>query len=202
MGANGLVHGNYYNAFGQNSATAPQVSGLASLIYSIDPNLTSEQIKNIIKTSSNDYGNLTWDGYGRINAYHALVLARGYGHITSDMTLCFDTEIKGDFIVDEGATLTIKPGVTLTFAANSDAANEGIYASLSELIVKGKVVFQGTAAEPVVFRSSSGQPQSWGGIRLEDESDDNSVISYCEISDARIGVYALSANSNPSIFQS
>ena len=67
---------------GQDSGTsyaAPHVAGLAALILSVRPELTSEQVKNIIietasgTTHSNDYG------WGRINAGRAVdVAAQNY----------------------------------------------------------------------------------------------------------------------------
>jgi len=69
------------------SFAAPQVSGIAALILSINPNLTLQQVRNIIQSTTDKVGGvtytlnageqagLTWNnqmGYGRVNASSAL----------------------------------------------------------------------------------------------------------------------------------
>ena len=57
------------------SMAAPFVSGLAALIKSYDPTLTSAQIWNILTSTADDLGDPNWDnhfGHGRINAFSAL----------------------------------------------------------------------------------------------------------------------------------
>lgn len=66
---------------------APHVTGTAGLIYSINPNLTGEQVKNIIKTTSVPINNESSDGhiYGLVNAYSAVLQAKsmqGGSHVT------------------------------------------------------------------------------------------------------------------------
>ncbi len=58
--------------FDYTSAAAPQASGVAALILSINPNLTELQVRNIIKQSATSYGQTNWAGYGRLNAYEAI----------------------------------------------------------------------------------------------------------------------------------
>ena len=45
---------NYYTYFGQTSAAAPQVAGVAGLIYSIKPDLKGSEVKSIIINSAKD----------------------------------------------------------------------------------------------------------------------------------------------------
>lgn len=69
------------------SFAAPQVSGIAALILSFNPNLTVQQVRNIIQSTTDKVGGvtytlnageqagLTWNnqmGYGRVNALRAL----------------------------------------------------------------------------------------------------------------------------------
>jgi subtilisin family serine protease len=44
-----------YKTFGGTSAATPVVSAVASLIYSINPNLTAKEVKNILISSATDY---------------------------------------------------------------------------------------------------------------------------------------------------
>lgn len=63
----------FTNDFGFTSAAAPQVSGVAALILSEEPDYTEEQVRNIIMASaSSDTGYGVWAGHGRLNAGRAL----------------------------------------------------------------------------------------------------------------------------------
>ena len=73
MGTNGYETGNYTWRFGGTSAAAPQVAGIAALMLSAYPTLTSSQVDQFIKNTAS---NTTWynqTGYGLVNAYRALL---------------------------------------------------------------------------------------------------------------------------------
>jgi hypothetical protein len=82
------LSGNYCTNFLGTSASTPQVAGLASLILSCNPNLTNIQTRKIIELTSDTidhiaypYGSDHWNeryGYGRINAYKAVLYANDY----------------------------------------------------------------------------------------------------------------------------
>jgi len=66
----------YYRSRGTSWA-APHVSGLAALLLSYNPSLSHEDIRDIIRESADDVHTPGFDiytGYGRINAYNALLL--------------------------------------------------------------------------------------------------------------------------------
>ncbi len=68
------IPGTYGYKHGTSMAT-PYVAGLAALIRSLAPSLTSNQVRDIIQTTADDLGPAGWDqdfGYGRINAWQAL----------------------------------------------------------------------------------------------------------------------------------
>lgn len=61
------------------SQAAPHVSGLAALIWSINPMLTNDQVEALILTTAVDLGSTGWDetfGWGRINAAAAVTSAQ------------------------------------------------------------------------------------------------------------------------------
>ena len=73
-----------YNYWGGTSQATPLVAGIASLLLDVNPNLTPIEIRNILQQTADDQvGNINEDilgfdiyhGYGRINAYNALLLA-------------------------------------------------------------------------------------------------------------------------------
>jgi subtilisin family serine protease len=65
QGANGYntsagTTGNYFNNFEGTSSAAPQVSGIAALILSVNPGLTQQQVRNIIESTIDKVGNYTY----------------------------------------------------------------------------------------------------------------------------------------------
>ena len=76
----------YTNAAG-TSFSAPLVAGVAALVMSANPSLTSIQVQDVLKNSADDLGPAGWDstyGWGRVNASRAVALATGSQ--TSDIT--------------------------------------------------------------------------------------------------------------------
>jgi thermitase len=67
--------GNSYEAWNGTSMACPHVAGLAGLILSRDPGLTSQQVRQVLDATAEDLGSVGRDssfGYGRINALAAL----------------------------------------------------------------------------------------------------------------------------------
>lgn len=71
-------YGSYVSSSGTSDA-APHVSGLAALLLSLNPQLTSSQLRALLADSSEDLGAPGRDEYygaGRINAYRAVMAIR------------------------------------------------------------------------------------------------------------------------------
>lgn len=63
------------------SMATPVVSGAAALLYSVDPNITPKDAKNILYQSAEDIYTKGWDmqsGYGIVNAYGAVAMMQQY----------------------------------------------------------------------------------------------------------------------------
>ncbi|MBK6611740.1 MAG: S8 family serine peptidase [Sphingobacteriales bacterium] len=84
--AAGDQEGNYDPFFGGTSSACPLVAGVCALILTANPNLTASQVKAILETTCdkigdpNSYdsrGHSIYVGYGRINAYKAVLKATG-----------------------------------------------------------------------------------------------------------------------------
>jgi subtilisin family serine protease len=74
-----LAAGNYARGSG-TSFSAPQASGLAALMLSINPSLTPSQLTNIIDESATALpaaGQPAWSGMGRLNMFAALQSVQG-----------------------------------------------------------------------------------------------------------------------------
>lgn len=102
QGANGYTSTNYTLNFGGTSAACPYVSGVAALILNTDPNLTVNEVNEIIEQSAQkvrtdlyNYSNTggrtngTWNnelGYGLVDAYQAVLLAQS-GNCSPNLTI-------------------------------------------------------------------------------------------------------------------
>ena len=84
----GDLAGNYVNHFGGTSSAAPGVAGLAALILSVNPDLSLEEVRNIIfetcdkidfENGSYQKGHSPLYGYGRVNAANAVNKALSLG---------------------------------------------------------------------------------------------------------------------------
>jgi thermitase len=82
-----------YGYMAGTSMSCGMVTGLASLLLSIEPNFTAHELRQIIEESADQVGDYMYYidtgksyelGHGRINCYNALVLASGYTYIYGD----------------------------------------------------------------------------------------------------------------------
>jgi Subtilase family len=71
-----------YIAENGTSASCPFVAGVAGLMFSVNPNLSNQQIRDLLLNSADDVGTRGWDehyGNGRLNALRALQFAQDPG---------------------------------------------------------------------------------------------------------------------------
>jgi len=85
-GTRGYSSEDYTSGFGGTSSATPLAAGLAGLILSLNPNLSSAEVKRIMMDTADkidepggDYidGHSPWFGHGRINARRALAMVAG-----------------------------------------------------------------------------------------------------------------------------
>jgi len=130
---NDFADDDYTVWFNGTSAACPHVSGVAALILSVNPNLTQQQVRNIIESTAQKVGgynyqttscrpNGTWHeemGYGLINAHDAVLAAQCYisnlpikhGVITANTT--WSTPVQAVQVeIPSGVTLTITSEVS------------------------------------------------------------------------------------------
>ncbi len=103
--------------------------------------------------------------------------------ISTNTTWDQDQNLTGQYYVLPGVTLTIEPGVTVSFEYhNNDIDKVGAIITLpADDInfdipkVSGKLVAEGTATNPIVFTSArqTKQPGDWGGIVLAGSAVNN-----------------------------
>jgi len=66
---------NTYSSASGTSTAAPHVSGLAALVWSVQPDITNDEVARVITETARDLGTPGWDefyGWGRIDAYQAV----------------------------------------------------------------------------------------------------------------------------------
>ncbi|MCX5697606.1 MAG: S8 family serine peptidase [Candidatus Omnitrophica bacterium] len=74
-----VLANNYYRARGTSMA-CPHVAGVAALVLAAGTDLTNDQVKTMIRAAADDLGTAGKDsifGFGRVNAYWAVLLAGG-----------------------------------------------------------------------------------------------------------------------------
>lgn len=105
------------------------------------------------------------------------------GSITSEVTLAAGNsyQLSGEYIVEEGGTLNIEEGVTITAIGDDDVVDF--------ILVKqgGKINAIGTAGKPIVMTSDFTQPGAWGGIHICGKARTNIGTGVSEIGDAAYG---------------
>ena len=155
------MDGNYFGYFGGTSAAAPHVAGVAALILSANPNLTGQQVRNIIESTAQKISNPnniytsytyentpgrtngTWNiemGYGLVDAYAAVQLALCPSIITNQtfttdrvFKSCCEIEISNTSI-EPGANVTVTSGSRIRLLPGFHAkAGSSFHAKISQL---------------------------------------------------------------------
>jgi hypothetical protein len=89
------AEGNYTAYFGGTSAATPNAAGVAALVLSVNPDLTGQEVRDILQSTADKIGEVEYDqdghhdqyGYGRVNAERAVSVAL-YGRDNPDGKLC------------------------------------------------------------------------------------------------------------------
>ncbi len=89
----------FYSKYGNGTSSAtPQVTAIAALMLSVNPNLTVSDIRAILQNTADKVGgyNYNWNpsmpghskelGYGRVDTYQAVLLALAYANKSVDQT--------------------------------------------------------------------------------------------------------------------
>ena len=112
-------------------------------------------------------------------------------------------DIEGDIRVPPLYTLTIEPGTSIRFLAETDNST-GFKKNMCEFIVEGTLIARGTENEPIKLLSQSSVPlkDDWDGIRfLSTDEKNKSEISNVIISGAETGLEIYGNNVNVSNYK-
>jgi subtilisin family serine protease len=109
--------GGYVSGSG-TSFSAPVVAGVAALVMSLNPSLSGTDVRTLLEQSADDLGSAGWDpsyGYGRVNAYKAVLAAGGAPPDTIPPTASFSSPTNGASVsgsISVAVTGTDNVGVT------------------------------------------------------------------------------------------
>lgn len=151
-GNGGYNSSNYYHNFGGTSAACPHVAGIAALLLSVDPELTSEGVASIIEHTArkvrndlyiyqNDTIHLsgTWNnevGYGLVDAARAVDIAKKTAVTTyirnqvfdwyTHITWFYDKNVEVEnVVIDNEGTLEIDKDNTVLFKSSVEVKKGG-----------------------------------------------------------------------------
>jgi subtilisin family serine protease len=166
----------YTARFGGTSHSCPVVAGVVALMLSVNPNLTYMQVFNILTSIADTVGGYTYTngrcnemGYGRVNAYAAVIAAAG-GPISGPIQVCasgstFSISPLAPFDSihwDKGACLNISSGqgtTSCTFVAScygSSYVSVTVYANGHGTTLPQKTVYAALATPPLFDVSGPG----------------------------------------------
>lgn len=174
--------GSTYGTGNGTSFAAPHVAGVASLIRARNPGLTAPQVRQILIETADDIESPGFDtltGYGRINAYEAVLQSAssdGRVRLGADLYSCASTIAVTVFDID----LAGAPSVIVTVKSTLEAAGEAV--TLTEQAV-GSGVFQGS------IPAGSGAPVSDGVLQV---AHGNTItVEYLDANDGHGGTNVL-----------
>jgi parallel beta-helix repeat protein len=118
------------------------------------------------------------------NARTVTLSAASYGQLTSDTAWLGTRYVRGDIVVPKGVTLTVGAGARVRVWSQRTAYDDpnGVPAR-ADIVVYGRLVAQGTQAQPVAITSEAALPSAgdWGRVILLPASSDSSNVSYATI---------------------
>jgi hypothetical protein len=111
-----------YNTITGTSMSTPHVSGLAALMYSLNPDLTPDEVRQFLRDNADDLGDPGFDiffGWGRINARRTIEAVMNSGSIIltpQDLEVVRGNIVAGDLadvFASDDERMVAQPGVTL-----------------------------------------------------------------------------------------
>ena len=144
-----LTDKNYTQKFGGTSAACAEVSGVAALLLSLQPNLTNSDVRNILFSTAHDLGPTGKDntfGYGLVDAYAALKVV--------------NSSISGKTVICDTANYVIN-GLPSSYSINWSIDNSDF--SVSSSSNQCLVTYTGTPQYSVAYLTAT---ISWSGTTI------------------------------------
>jgi hypothetical protein len=141
--------------------SSAMATGIAALMLSVNPCLTAEDVRAILRQSCEKVGGYNYNsegwcpelGYGRVNANKAIELAKGMYTSTIEINTTWDSDrFSGNIVIKPGVTLTLNK-MTLQMADEKSIVVE----------VGGKLIVNNSVITSVCNTVS----HRWQGIKIE-----------------------------------
>jgi subtilisin family serine protease len=170
------------------SLSSAIISGVSALLWSYNPCFTNDDIRLILRETADKVGNVSYInghsekfGYGRVNAYEAILMATGYFddlYISENTTWNNDEAIRADLIIETGATLTINAKVAI------DANSKIIVEPGAKLIINGGILTSSANCAAGYWQGI----EVWGNNAEHQwpDAEGNLAQGYLELNDAVI----------------
>lgn len=117
------------------------------------------------------------------------------GVLATDTVLDGDYLLTADLQVPAGITLTILPGSSIAVVASDSTKIDPDYLSKeTEILIRGRLLAQGTAARPIRFMVDSGDKSQilWAGLAFVDSL--GSRLEHLQIEQAETGILCLDSS--------
>ena len=145
--------GDYFSGFGGTSAACPHVAGVAALILSVNPNLTVQQVRDIIESTAQ-----------KINKYHRITNPSGYTYFSQfPLSKTWNNEV-GYGLVDASAAVSAALATLVTIVGTDTLCTNttytltgvpsGLTVSNTSWTTSGAVAISSSASQSVVVKSN------------------------------------------------
>jgi len=167
-------NGGGYGSWSGTSFSSPITAGLAALTWSANPQLTHQEILQILKSTAVDLGASGFDstfGHGRINAYSAMMEAMNFQPVS-------DTEAPSVTLTSPGNNQTVTGNVSITATASDNVAVEKV-----EFRINGSLLASDTLAPFTTTWDASSAASGYYVVEAKafDTSDNESMTDSVEV---------------------
>jgi hypothetical protein len=150
--------GSTYRFLTGTSMAAPHVAGLVALMLSVNPNLTVEEIRQILQSTATDMGDAGYDslhGYGKINAQTAVA------SVTPELPALPTTSMNASLVYDANGNSYAEPGDKVrytTVIANNDASPLNDVRVIGQPVTNSSYVAGTTAVNTILVADNASPP--------------------------------------------
>jgi hypothetical protein len=123
-----------------------------------------------------DNNNPGGGGGGDNNNPTCVGVVDGSTDFTEDVELCEDVTVNGNIRLSNNASLTIKPGTTLTMCADC-------YIEVGAFSQAATILAEGTAEAPITIKGATEEAGFWDAIYIQENTTSNSTLTHVVIQD-------------------
>jgi len=183
---NGYYNGCFEGFDGGTSFSAPQVSGVIALMLSVNPNLTTSEIRTILRNTAKKVSGYTytngWNqevGYGRLDAYEAVKAAFKINVTGADMVCSQEIYNLGNMPADNMVTLNATTSTTTDICIQV-SPNLSIYSYSNKYLTVNKL-YNGNGYIRVYYKGNLiAEKKVWVGAPVITNVHKDGMMIYIE----------------------